>query len=72
MPWAGDVLWLPIEPETVFGVDGAAAGGGEGAEVGLGEGHREGVVGGEVERGVTLAPVSMWGGGGLVRRIGLD
>lgn len=47
------------------GVGGRAGGGGVGAEGGLGEGDGEGGVGGEVERCVTFAPVSL-GGGDLV------
>jgi len=59
---AGDVLVVAIEGEGVFGEVGAAGGGGVRAEVVLGEGDGEGGVGGQVELGVTLAPVSMEGG----------
>lgn len=55
---ARDVLVLAVEGEGVLGEGRAAGGGGVGAEVILGEGDGEGGVGGEVEFGVTLAPVS--------------
>ena len=45
-----------------MGEGGAARGGSVGAEVVLGEGDGEGGVGGQVEFGVTLAPVSVDGG----------
>lgn len=59
---ARDVLVLAVEGEGVLGEGGAAGGGGVGAEVVLGEGDGEGGVGGQVEFGVTLAPVSVDGG----------
>lgn len=55
---AGDVLGFAVEPEGVGGEGGGGGGGGEGAQVGLGEGYAEGRVGGEIEGGVALAPVS--------------
>jgi hypothetical protein len=59
---ARDVLVLAVEGEGVLGEGGAAGGGGVGAEVVLREGDGEGGVGGQVELGVTLAPVSVHGG----------
>lgn len=59
---AGDVLVLAVEGERVLGESGAAGGGGVGAKVVLREGDGEGGVGGQVELGVTLAPVSAGGG----------
>ena len=59
---ARDVLVLAVEGEGVLGEGGAAGSSGVGAEVVLGEGDGEGGVGGQVEFGVTLAPVSVDGG----------
>lgn len=59
---ARDVLVLAVEGEGVLGEGGAAGSSGVGAEVVLGEGDGEGGVGGQVEFGVTLAPVSVEGG----------
>ena len=59
---ARDVLVLAVEGEGILGEGGAGRGGGVGAEVVLGEGDGEGGVGGQVEFGVTLAPVSVDGG----------
>jgi len=53
----GDVLRLAIEGQGVGVEGGRARGGGVCAEVVLRERDREGGVGGEVQRGVTLAPV---------------
>jgi len=55
LPRAGDVLWLPVEPEMVLGERGGAAGGSEGAEVSLRESHRKGGVGREIEGSVAFA-----------------
>lgn len=56
---AGDIRGLAIEEEAVVArVGGGAGGGGEGAQVVLRERYGERAVGGEVELGITLAPVS--------------
>lgn len=58
MARTGDVLGFAVEDEGVRGEGGGAGGRGMSTEVLLGEGHGEGGVGGEVEGGVTFAPVS--------------
>jgi hypothetical protein len=56
---ARDVLVLAVQRERVLGEVGRAGGGGVSAEVILGECDRERRVGGQVEFGIPLAPVSV-------------
>lgn len=64
-------MGFAVEVESVLGESTGTGGGGVGAKVGLGERDGEGGVCGEIEIGVTFAPVSgvwmlvIWCGGGI-------